>query len=501
MSRIKKEFKMKTAKNNNKTKTLDYLFKPRNVAIFEAKQKVGYFIEGLKSQGFNLDDLYLISPSKEEVSGLKCFNSFDEIPIDTIDLLILSVKRDLVVHSLKEIFAKKKVNFIHFFTAGMGESDEEGLKIENQIREILDNPEINTRAIGPNCFGVYCPSGKNAYMPFFPTESGNIGLIYHSGDMHSRTVGYGALIYNLRFSKGASIGNCVSLQVSDFLEYFNQDDETEIICIYFEGFSRYGKKEGRRLFNLLKEMRKPVLILRGGKTKRGQSAVLTHTGSLGTDEKIWQAVYKQTLLIEVGSSLEEIIDNLYIFYDFYKKNRNLPLEDQINQFPKGKNTLVIIWSGGLGIVDTDVLTELGFNLPLFEGEVKEKLMKVYKVKVGSLSNPLDLPWVSRSEKYLELCKTAISENINLIIMHTDARFGRNYKKRIENLSKIKDYIESLNKMLILILPETPEKSRIRYYRALIENGFIVFPELKRAGKAYLALYNYGKKVNRLENKF
>ena len=86
MSRIKKEVKIKTSKSKNDIESLDLLFKPRNVVIFEAKQKVGYFTEGLKSQGFNLENLYLISPSKEEVSGLKCYNSFDDIPIDTIDL-------------------------------------------------------------------------------------------------------------------------------------------------------------------------------------------------------------------------------------------------------------------------------------------------------------------------------------------------------------------------------------------------------------------------------
>jgi acyl-CoA synthetase (NDP forming) len=245
-------------------------------------------------------------------------------------------------------------------------------------------------------------------------------------------------------------------------------------------------------------MRKPILILRGGKTKRGQSAVLSHTGSLGTPERIWHSLYKQTPLIEVGSSIEEVIDHLYIFYNFYKKNRDLPYNSKIKKLPKGKNALVIIWSGGIGIIDTDVLTDLGFNLPLFEGETEEKLQQIYPVKIGSLSNPLDLPWVSRSEKYLELCKAAISENIDVVIMHTDARFGRSYKKRIENLAKIRNYIESLNKMLILILPETPEKNRIRYFQALIENGFIVFPELNRAGKAYLALYNYGEKIRNLK---
>ncbi len=500
MSRLKKEFTIKTSKSIENMKSLDLLFKPRNVVIFEAKPKVGYFIEGLKSQGFNLENLYLISPSKDELSGLKCYNSFDDLPIETIDLLILSIKRDLVIQALNNIFSKKKVNFIHFFTAGMSESDEEGLFIENQIRRILENPEITTRAIGPNCFGIYCPSGNNSYMPFFPNKSGNIAIISHSGDILSRTVGNGALIYNLTFSKGASIGNCVSLQVSDFLEYFNQDEETDIILIYFEGFSRYEKLEGRKLFELLINMRKPVLILRGGKTKRGQSAVLSHTGSLGTPERIWHALYKQTPLIEVGSSIEEVIDHLYFFYEFYKKNRDLSLDAKIDKLPKGKNALVIIWSGGIGIIDTDVLTELGFNLPLFKGEKEEKLNKIYPVKIGSLSNPLDLPWVSRSEKYLELCKEAISEDIDIVFMHTDARFGRNLKKRLDNLTKIKNYVESQNKILILILPETPEKNRIRYFRALVENGFIVFPELMRAGKAYLALYNYGIKIKKMENR-
>ena len=140
-------------------------------------------------------------------------------------------------------------------------------------------------------------------------------------------------------------------------------------------------------------------------------------------------------------------------------------------------------------------------MPLFKGESEEKLRKIHPVKVGSLSNPLDLPWVSQSEKYLELCRAAISENIDLVIMHTDAKFGRNLKKRIDNLTKIKDYVESLNKMLILILPETPDKNRISYFRALVENEFIVFPELKRAGKAYISLYNYGEKIKRLEKEF
>ncbi|MFX1259132.1 MAG: CoA-binding protein [Promethearchaeota archaeon] len=488
--------------DDNKIKSLDRIFKPQNVVIFEAKEKLSYFVEGFKSQGFNLNNLYLVSPSEDELFDIKCFKSIDKIPIEMIDLLILAVRRDKLIQSLNEILEQKEVKFIHLFTAGTGEFDEIGVKIEDQIKEILNKKYIKTRAIGPNCFGIYCPSGNNSYLPVFPLESGNIGLIFHSGDLHSRTIIYGVTRYNLRFSKGASIGNCVDLQVSDFLEYLNQDIETEIICIYFEGFSRYGKMEGKKLFNLFKHMRKPVLFLRGGKTKRGQSAVLTHTGSLGTDEKIWDCVYKQTPLIKVESSLDELTDYLYIFYEFYKKNRNLTLEDQIKLYPKSKNALIISWSGGEGIIDTDILTKLGVNMPLFKGKTKEKLMEAHpQFKVGSLSNPLDLPWISSTKEYLNICKSAISENIDLIVIYKDPdrQKDERSKKRYDILLEIKKYIESLNKILIIITREYPDEKRIKFYFRLIKDGFIVYPDIKRAAKSFLAFYMYGKKMRRIIN--
>lgn len=488
--------------NNNDINSIDGLFKPLTVAIFEAKENFSFFIEGFKTQGFNPENLYLISPSEEEVLGIKCYKSFSDIPTDTIDLLILAVGRNRLIKSLREILATKTIKFIHFFTARTGEADEIGVKIEDEIRYILDHEYPNTRAIGPNCMGIYCPK-YSSYLPDFPTEKGIIGLIFHSGDLCSRTIRYGFIRHNLTFSKGASIGNCVDLQVSDFLEYFNQDDETKIIIIYFEGFSRYGINEGRKLFNILKNMRKPVLFLRGGKTKRGRSAVLTHTGSLGTDEKIWRAVYNQTPLIEIGSSINELIDFLFIFHKFYKNNQGLSLKDQINLYPKGKNTLVIIWSGGLGILDTDTLTELGLNLPLFDDKTIEKLMKIYPIKVGSLSNPLDMPWISsrRHQQYLDLCKAAISEDIQLIIMHTDARHRdkKSFETMYNNLTIMKEYIESLNKILILILPDSPLLIRKRYYKRLVKDGFLVFSDLRRATKAFIAFYEHGRKLRSFLN--
>ncbi|GAJ04100.1 unnamed protein product, partial [marine sediment metagenome] len=218
--------------------------------------------------------------------------------------------------------------------------------------------------------------------------------------------------------------------------------------------------------------------------------------------KIWEGLYKQTPLIEVGSSLDEFIDYLYMFYEFYKRNRNLTLEERINLYPKSMNTLVILWSGGQGIIDTDVLTELGINMPLFEGKLKEKLLEVYpNFKVGSLSNPLDLPWVSSSKEFVDVCKAAISENIDLVIMYKDQdrQKDERSKKRYDNLLEIKEYVESLNKILLIVMAEYPDRGRINYYKKLIKDGFMVYPDIRRAAKSFLAFYEYGKKIKRLLN--
>ncbi|MFW9937039.1 MAG: CoA-binding protein, partial [Candidatus Thorarchaeota archaeon] len=247
----------------NRGVKFEFLFKPKTVLIYEAKSKISFFIDGFTRQGYNVDNLYLISPTEESLLGIKCYKKIDEVPLDSIDLVILSVKRDFLVPKLEELLKRKHVKFIHIFTAGTGESDDIGIRIERDIKKILDNYE-NTRAIGPNCMGIYCPKGKIAYYSSFPPESGNISLIFQSGDLHSKMIKFGSRRYHLLFSKGVSIGNCVDIQISELLQYYNDDEETDLICVYFEGISTMYIKEGRKLFSILKTMKKPTLFMRGG---------------------------------------------------------------------------------------------------------------------------------------------------------------------------------------------------------------------------------------------
>lgn len=486
-------------KLHTNNKNFDLLFHPNNVAIYDAKPNVSFFIEGFLRQHFDLHNLYLVSSSHEELLGVKCYESIEELPVNCIDLLILSVRRDILIKSLKAIFSKKYVKFIHIFTAGTGETDKAGMRIENELKKLLDS-KPNTRAIGPNCMGIYSPRGNVAYYSSFPEKSGNIGLVFQSGDLHSKFIKFGNRKYNLFFSKGVSIGNCVDIQISEILEYLNQDDDTDIICVYFEGFSTLHPNEGVHLFQVLMNMKKPLLFMRGGRTVRGKRAVVSHTGSMVSKEKIWDAIFKQAPIIKVGPSLENLLDYTFFFYKYINHFKTLKRK---KVYPKGKKVLVILWSGGFGILATDTITSLGLEMPLFEGESLKRLRKIYPMKIGSLSNPLDLPWISSREEYYKVSKAAIDEkDIDLVIVETDAwqdLESERFTKYFNNLFRLRDYAESQKKIFIIILHEYPSKSRDLFFEKLSNNGFLIFPSVKTAAKSFLKLYEYGTKVKKKLN--
>lgn len=475
------------------TGSLDALFKPKTVLIYNASSKLHYFIIGFKNSGFDVSNLFLFTSREKELFGISCQDSLEVIKPEEIDLVIMAERREKLLDSVKAVLSKKKVNFIHFFTAGTGEADEKGKQIERELKLLLAEHQ-ETRAIGPNCMGVYCPAGGNTYSPSFPTEPGNIALVFHSGDLHSKMILYGYHRYHLTFSKGASVGNCVDLQVSDFLRYYDEDEDTKVICVYFEGFPQNHPATGNELMEVLGQMKKPVLILRGGRTKRAQTAVLSHTGSLGSKAKIWEAVFKQTPAINAGKILDDLTDKAFIFNEFYKKYGHLTREQVLTRFPKGKNALLVLWSGGLGILDTDILTEQGINLPHFKGEVKKRLMDVYPLKIGSLSNPLDLPWIAGESIFADIVMAAISDDIDVVMIETDAPLNwdvSRFKQYYKNMVQIKQHTDRIDKLLIVILPEYPHPMREDYFHQLRSDDFIVYPTIKQASRSFLALQEYG----------
>ena len=186
-------------------------------------------------------------------------------------------------------------------------------------------------------------------------------------------------------------------------------------------------------------------------------------------------------------------DSYYIFSKHIQRFRGI---NKSVKYPKNKNALIILWSGGFGILATDVLTELGLNLPLFMGTKLAKLKEIYPIKIGSLTNPLDVPWIASSEVFLKVSTAAIDDDIDFVMLVTDAwRESKEvmFKNYYDNLLGIKSHVESLDKTLVIILPDYPSESREKFHAKLINDGFFVYPSIERAAKSFLKLYEYGKK--------
>ncbi|MHA1263711.1 MAG: CoA-binding protein [Candidatus Helarchaeota archaeon] len=455
---------------------LEKLFHPKSIAVIEAAKNREWQISGT-IQRFGKENLYLVSQKEEEIRGIKCYREITELP-DKIDHAIIAVNRK----KLKSVIQKcieKQFYTLHIFTAGGAEFDEEGREIEREVYELIKTSK--TRAIGPNCMGIYSPDGKITYDPRFPEKRGNVGVVSHSGDLTTQFVLRSAS-YGVFFSKVASIGNSIDLKIADFIRYFDEDKATEIIIVYFEGFSQFDTQDGLKLWDALKYVQKPLLFLRGGTTKQGKRAAASHTGSIATNDAIWNAVYKQTMAQQIDT-FEDLIYSTMAF--------NLCK----GLYPKVKSVVLIGWSGGKLVLSTDQLNYYGIELPEIQPETQEKMKKM--ISIGSIRNPLDLPWIVRREKFPEICKLAIEEEyIGGVFLETAAWeiLGDPFYKYLENLIKIQQYAREMSKPFLISLPESPFfEQREKFKNLLLEKNIPVFPTLQNAAKAFVHLYDFQQK--------
>lgn len=352
-------------------KMMKYIFYPDSVAVIGAssdseKEKSSGWVGRLVQFGYT-GKIYPINPKAKDVLGLKVYSSVEDVP-KPIDYVIMVVPRHLVPTSLQECL-KKKVKVVHIYTAGFSETGtEEGIKLQRELEEIIKKGE--TRVIGPNCMGIYCPSSGLSFDIRFPKESGSITFISQTG-VGGRRLIHLATGRGLRFNKAISYGNAIDLNAIDFLEYAVSDTETKMIFLYIEGLT-----DGRRFFDLLRECKKPVVLLKAGLSESGRGAVASHTASLAGNRQVWEALFKQTGAISVDT-LEEAVEEMVAL-------QTLP---QI----RGRRVGLVGRGGGIGVVATDMCEREGLKVPQLEKKTRDQLAKITPVDAGSsIRNPVEI---------------------------------------------------------------------------------------------------------------
>jgi len=368
---------------------LDFIFKPNSIAVIgasEDEKKIGHVVfRNLVKQGFE-GKVYPVNPKREEILGIKCYPSVKDLP-EKIDLAIIVIPAKGVPSVIKDC-AEAGVKGLIVITAGFREIGGEGIKLEQEIVELVKKYGI--RMVGPNCLGVINTINKmNATFASELPPCGRVSFFSQSGALGVALIDW-AIENNFGFGKFVSLGNKADLNETDFLEYFGEDPETDIILGYIEDI-----KDGKRFLEVAKKVSKikPVIIIKAGTTEAGAKAASSHTGALAGFDRAFSEAFKKAGIIRVNS-IKELFETAEIF--------------KLNKIPKGDRLLVITNAGGPGIIAADTADKLGIKLdPMSEESIEAIIDKL--PPTASLYNPIDIIGDATSERYKVVLEQAIKD--------------------------------------------------------------------------------------------
>jgi len=325
----------------------------------------------LREHGFK-GRIYPINPRAKEICGTRAYPSITAVP-EPIDLVIVAVPARAVPQVLEDCIAAGALN-VHVMSSGFGEtSQEEGVSLEETIREIALRGKL--RLIGPNCMGLQVPSANMSTFNTRPLKHGPVAFMSQSGG-HLHTLLRYAPTFGIGFSKTISFGNGLIIDSTDLLEYLGTDPETKIIAMYLEGV-----RDGRKLVQLVREINreKPVIIWRGGLSASGAQAALSHTGSLRGNKQVWSAFFKQTKAIQVHS-IEELADVIMTLLHLRPQHGTAA-------------AILVATGGGSAVAAGDICAEEGIQTPPLTQETRAKLLQFVSLTNQGIANPLDIPLV------------------------------------------------------------------------------------------------------------
>ncbi|OGW26635.1 MAG: acyl-CoA synthetase [Nitrospirae bacterium GWC2_42_7] len=376
---------------------LDPLFYPKSVAIIGASAdpgKVGHsIVNNLKRFNYK-GNIYPINPKSTEILGLKAFKSIFEIK-DNIDLAVIVIPAAFVPSVVRDCVTKGIKSAV-IISAGFKEAGSAGIILEEEIKSIAAKGDI--RILGPNCLGVMNTSNSlNATFAAGMLPKGRLSFFSQSGALGIAILDW-AIGNKVGFSKFISLGNKADLNETDFIEYFINDPETDVILGYIEDVV-----DGKRFLEVARKATKvkPVILVKSGGTQAGARAASSHTGALAGSENAFNAAFKQTGVIR-ADGIEDLFEAAMAFNS--------------NKLPKGNNLLIITNAGGPGIIAADTAEKLGINLPQLSKDTVRTLSSLLP-KNASLYNPVDIIGDATSERYADAIDNAVNDpNINGILI-------------------------------------------------------------------------------------
>ncbi len=349
-------------------------FEPKSIAVIGASRdetKGGNVVlRNLICAGFK-GKIFPINPKSGEILGLKCYENVLKVK-EAINLGIIVVPRDRVCEALNDC-GKKGIKSIIIVAGGISKFDEEGKKVWEEIKAIKETYGI--RIMGPNSIGVINTSVNlcTSIVDFSETtfKKGNVAFFGQTGLFMSGPIKWAMETENIGISKVASIGNNIDIDEVDVLNYLSEDINTDVICMYVEGI-----KDGKKFYEVIKKVTstKKVIVLKAGRTDLGARAVASHTGSMASDDRIFDSICRQTSMVRV-----------FDYEALYRFGKGL----SICPIPMGKKVGVISITGLGCSMSSDLVDEHNLILSQLKESTIEKLYTIFP-QWDSPKNPVDL---------------------------------------------------------------------------------------------------------------
>ena len=346
------------------------LFKARSVAFIGASKdptKWGFLtLKHIIDGGFR-GSLYPVNPREPEILGLKVYQGIADLP-ETPDLAVIIVPPPAVPAVIKECVSKG-IRAGIVITAGFAELGGEGAKLQDEIVTIARQGGM--ALVGPNCNGVMSPwNSQYVQFPSFFVPPGPVAVIAQSGNVMD-SLSLQIQMHGFGCSACIASGNEAVLHCEDYLEYLADDPRTKVILSYIEGF-----KDGERFLTVAREVskKKPIVMLKAGKTQAGARAAASHTAALAGSDAVFDAVCRQSGVIR-AKSLDEML--------------NIGLAFLRQPLPRGRGLGIVTAGGGWGVLAADACAELGFDIVQLPEETINELDKILPAW-WNRGNPVDL---------------------------------------------------------------------------------------------------------------
>jgi acetyl coenzyme A synthetase (ADP forming)-like protein len=366
---------------------MNRIMKPKSVAVIGASAengKIGNSVMKNLINGGYKGEIYPIHPKADEIMGKKVYKSVKDVPGE-VDIAVFAIPANFVAAALTECGEKKVVGAI-LIPSGYAETG--NIKGQEEIQAI--GQKYGIRLMGPNIYGFYytpanlCATFCTAYdvkgSAALSSQSGGIGMAI-IGFSRSAKMGVSAIV---------GLGNKSDIDEDDLLTFFEQDDNTQIIAQHCEDL-----KDGRAFAEVAKRVskKKPIVVLKAGRTSAGAKAASSHTGALAGNDKIYEDVFNQSGVIRARS-----------LRDMLEFARGIP----VLPTPKGENVVIITGAGGSGVLLSDACIDNKLSLMTIPPDLDAAFRK-FIPPFGAAGNPVDITGGEPPITYVNTVKLGLED--------------------------------------------------------------------------------------------